>query len=74
MKKLIVSLLCISFLVSGMGAAAATRQYSRHLSPFKSIEVSGQFTVSLVRGSDYRALLSVEEAYIEMARRLHIEE
>lgn len=65
MKKLIVSLLCISLLVSGMGAAAATRQYSRHLSPFKSIEVSGQFTVSLVRGSDYRALLSVEEAYID---------
>ena len=65
MKKLIVSLLCISLLVPGTGVAAATRQYSRHLSPFKSVEVSGQFVVSLVRGSDYRALLSVEEAYID---------
>ena len=62
---MIVSLLCISLLVSGTGASAATRQYSRHLSPFKSVEVSGQFTVSLVRGADYRALLSVEEAYID---------
>lgn len=47
------------------GAQAATKQYSRPLSPFSSVEISGSFTVSLVRGSDYRALLSVEEAYID---------
>lgn len=64
MKKLIVSLLC-GLLVTSTGAFAATRQYSRPLTPFSGIDVSGQFKVSLVRGSDYRALLSVEEAYID---------
>lgn len=65
MKKLIISLLCGFLLFPGMETAAATRQYSRNLAPFLGVEVSGPFSVSLVRGADYRALLSVEEAYID---------
>ncbi|MBO6169630.1 MAG: DUF2807 domain-containing protein [Bacteroidales bacterium] len=64
MKKLILSLLCCTVLMSTV-AGAATRQYSRSLTPFSGVEVSGPFSVSLVRGSDYRSLLSVEEAYID---------
>ncbi len=64
MKKLIICLLFGALLLS-TGARAVTRQYSRPLAPFTGVEVSGQFSVSLVRGADYRALLSVEEAYID---------
>ena len=48
-----------------MVAGAATKQYSRNLTPFAGVDISGPFQVSLVRGSEYRALLSVEEAYID---------
>ena len=64
MKKLIYTCLCCALLIS-TGAAAATRQYSRTLSQFSAIDISGPFSVSLVRGGDYRALLTVEEEYID---------
>lgn len=65
MKKLIFSLVCASLLLGSIGARAAKRQYSRPLSPFSGVEVAGQFSVSLVRGTDYRALITVEEPYID---------
>ena len=63
MKKLVFSAFCCILL--GLTASAATKQYSRNLAPFSGISVSDKFDVSLVRGSEYRALLSVEEAYID---------
>lgn len=62
MKKCILSVICFLLLLS-QAAGAATKQKSINLAPFSSISVSGPFTVSLVRGSDYRALVSIEEAY-----------
>ena len=64
MKKLMMTLLSVSLLFS-TGAGAATQQYSRQLKPFSDLVVSDDFVVSLVRGTDYRALLSVEEAYAD---------
>ena len=64
MRKFIICLLC-GVLAFSTGASAVTRQYSRPMAPFSGVDVSGQFSVSLVRGSDYRVLLSVEEAYID---------
>ena len=62
MKKCILSVICVLLLL-GSGARAATKQKSINLAPFSNISVSGPFTVSLVRGNDYRALVSIEEAY-----------
>lgn len=62
MKKLILSAFLATFIL-GMEAFAATTQTSINLGPFKSINVSGAFSVSLVRGTDYRVLVTVEDAY-----------
>ena len=61
---MILSLLCIS-LLSGLEAGAATKQTSISLPPFTGINVTDGFEVSIVRGSDYRVLLSVEEAFAD---------
>ena len=64
MKKWIVSALLLAFFF-GNDAMAAVRQTSIDLTPFKSVSVAGPFSVSFVRGSDYRALVSVEEGYMD---------
>lgn len=64
MKKWILSALLPAFLFC-VEAGAAVRQTSINLTPFKSVSIAGSFSVSLVRGSDYRALVSVEEGYMD---------
>ena len=64
MKKLIVCAL-IAACLFGLDAGAAVKQSSINLPSFRSLKVSGSFAVSLVRGSDFRALVSVEEAYTD---------
>ena len=64
MKKWILLALALSFAVSPE-AAAEVKQNSINLSPFATLKVGGPFSVSLVRGSDYRALITVEEAYMD---------
>lgn len=64
MKKWILSAFLLTLL--GMpGAEAAVKQTSINVSPFSTVKVAGSFSVSLVRGSDYRVLLSVEEGYMD---------
>ena len=46
-------------------AVAEVSQSSINLSPFATVKVSGPFNVSFVRGTDYRALVTVEEAYMD---------
>lgn len=64
MKKLIFTCFCSTLLIC-TGAFAATQQYDRNVSKFSAIDISGPFSVSLVRGSESRVLLSVEEDYID---------
>ena len=64
MKKLILAIVS-ALLLSDLAADAAVQQLSRTVAPFSSISVSDAFTVRLVRGSDSRVLLSVEEAYAD---------
>ena len=52
-------------MLSGFSAGAAVKQSSINLSPFCNLKVAGTFSVSLVRGSDYRALITVEESYMD---------
>ena len=51
--------------VSGFTAGAVAKQTSISLSPFSNLKVAGTFSVSLVRGADYRALVTVEESYMD---------
>ena len=46
-------------------AVAAVKQTSVSVDPFSALKVSGSFSVSLVRGTDYRVLLSVEEGFMD---------
>lgn len=64
MKKWILSVLLLS-VVSGFTAGAVAKQTSISLSPFSNLKVAGTFSVSLVRGADYRALVTVEESYMD---------
>lgn len=52
-------------MLSGFSAGAAVKQSSINLTPFSNLKVAGTFSVSLVRGSDYRALITVEESYMD---------
>jgi hypothetical protein len=62
MKKLLTTIAAIAALGCGMLSAQAV-QYSLDLAPFTTVDVSGPFEVSLVRGQQYRALISVLEPY-----------
>ncbi|MBR4809385.1 MAG: DUF2807 domain-containing protein [Bacteroidales bacterium] len=62
MKKLLTTILAFAALGCGMLSAQAV-QYSLDLAPFTTVEVSGPFEVSLVRGQQYRALISVLEPF-----------
>lgn len=62
MKKFCFALVCGVLLFTAV-ASAATGQYSRSLSPFSGVDISGPFEVRMVCGSEYRALLSYEEAF-----------
>ena len=64
MKKSILIALLLS-LLSGTGAVAATRQASINLNPFSAVSIAGSFEVSFLQGSDYRALITVEDAYMD---------
>ena len=61
MKKLIIAVFCCTL----MGTAAFGKQYSVNLSPFTGVRVSDEFKVSILRGSEYRALLTVEDEYMD---------
>lgn len=61
MKKLVIAVFCCTLL----GTAAFGKQYSINLAPFKGVRISDEFKVSILRGGEYRALLTVEEDYME---------
>lgn len=65
MKKILAVTIAALALLSGGALCAQTAQYNVDLSPFSGIDVSGPFEVSLVRGQQYRALISVLEPYKE---------
>ncbi|MBO4671787.1 MAG: DUF2807 domain-containing protein [Bacteroidales bacterium] len=63
MKKLLTAVFCCAFL--GIAIPSEGKQYSINLSPFSGIRVSDEFKVSILRGAEYRALLTVEEDYMD---------
>ena len=65
MKKYLAVFIAALALLSGGALCAQTAQYTVNLEPFWGVDVSGPFEVSFVRGSQYRALISVLEPYKE---------
>ncbi|MBO4455301.1 MAG: DUF2807 domain-containing protein [Bacteroidales bacterium] len=64
MKKLLTTIAALAALGCGLLSAQAV-QYSVDLSPFSAVDISGPFEVSLVRGQQPRALISVLDPYKE---------
>lgn len=64
MKKILVTVLCLAAVFCGR-LSAQVSQYSVDLAQFSDIDVSGPFEVSIVRGSQYRALITVLDPYKE---------
>ena len=62
MKKFLATVAALVALGCGLLSAQAV-QYSVDLSPFSAVDISGPFEVSLVRGQQSRALISVLEPY-----------
>lgn len=62
MKKLIASFVSLVALCCGV-LSAQVSQYSLDVEPFSTVNVSGPFEASLVRGTQYRVLISVLEPY-----------
>ena len=62
MKKLLTTLACLVAFASGV-LSAQVAQYSLDLQPFSNVDVSGPFKASIVRGTQYRVLISVSEPY-----------
>ena len=62
MKKLLTTIAALAALGCGL-LSAQTVQYSVDLPSFSTVDISGPFEVSLVRGQQPRALISVLEAY-----------
>ncbi|MBO4475930.1 MAG: DUF2807 domain-containing protein [Bacteroidales bacterium] len=62
MKKLLTTIACLAVFASGM-LSAQVAQYSLDMQPFSNVDISGPFTASIVRGTQYRVLISVSEAY-----------
>ena len=62
MKKLLTTIAALVAIGCGLLSAQAV-QYSVDLTPFKSVDISGPFEVSLVRGQQPRALISVLGPY-----------
>ena len=62
MKKLIATIASLVALCCGVLSAQVT-QYSVDVEPFSTLNVSGPFEASLVRGSQYKVLISVMEQY-----------
>lgn len=58
----------MSLLLLSLAAGASPTQTSVQLAPFSSIQVSGSFSVRLVRGNEYRALLTLEEGYADYVK------
>ncbi len=63
MKKLFATLAGLVLLGSGFTSAQEVSQYSLDMQPFSNVEISGPFEASMVRGSQYRVLISVSEPY-----------
>ncbi len=63
MKKILATVLAALTMLGGVRSYAQTAQYSLDMEPFSGVDVSGPFEVSLVRGSQYRVLVSVLEPY-----------
>lgn len=57
-------MLC-GLMLFGMEARAVTEQSSRNLSPFSAVDISDAFEVRLVRGAEFRALITVEKPFTE---------
>ena len=62
MKKLLSTILCLAA-VSCVLSKAQTSQYSVNVEPFTGVDISGSFEVSILRGSEYRVLVTVLEPY-----------
>ena len=62
MKKLLTTIAALAALGCGL-LSAQTVQYSVDLPSFSTVDISSPFEVSLVRGQQPRALISVLEAY-----------
>lgn len=63
MKKILTFAIAALAVMCSAALRAQTAQYSVDLEPFSGVDISGPFEVSLVRGSQYRALVSVLEPY-----------
>ena len=65
MKKILTVAVAALLAMCSGALQAQTAQYSIDLEPFSGVDISGPFEVSLVRGSQYRALITVLEPYKE---------
>ena len=62
MKKLLTTIACLVAFASGV-ISAQVAQYSLDMQPFSNVDISGPFKASIVRGTQYRVLMSVSEPY-----------
>lgn len=65
MKKILTIAFAALAALCSVTLKAQTAQYSVDLEPFSGVSISGPFEVSLVRGTQYRALVSVLEPFKE---------
>lgn len=65
MKKLLLGIICCAVLFCCPARAQQPMQYSIDLSAFSAMDLSGPFQVSVVQGTQYRALITVLEPYRE---------
>ena len=65
MKKILTVAVAALLAMCSGALQAQTAQYSIDLEPFSGVAISGPFEVSLVHGTQYRALITVLEPYKE---------
>ena len=61
-KNFVRTLLLGAMLGAAGNVSAQVKQYNNELSEFHALEVKGEFEVSLVHGSSYNVLFTVDEA------------
>ena len=64
-KNFVRTLLLGAMLGAAGNVSAQVKQYNNELSEFHALEVKGEFEVSLVHGSSYNVLFTVDEALID---------
>lgn len=64
-KNFVRTLLLVAMLGAAGNVSAQVKQYNNELSEFHALEVKGEFEVSLVHGSSYNVLFTVDEAIID---------